>query len=256
MNELQVIHEQMLFGKQFKIYGTKEEPLFLAKDVAEWIEHSNTSKMISNIDEEEKVLLESSTITNGYSREENLVTKKWFLTENGLYEVLMLSRQPIAKQFKKQVKEILKSIRKHGAYMAEEVLKKAYEDPDFMIGLLTKLKEEKESRKLAEQKVIELQPKAEKFERVVDSNRLLTFEAVANMTVEHCLKTFGVKFELNRLTFPALLRDMGILSKERVYKGGAYKNTPRKGYQEFFAVKCTEWGDTNKSITRESNRAN
>mgnify|MGYP003401111636 CR=1 FL=1 len=45
----------------------------------------------------------------------------WFLTEDGLYEVLMQSRKPIAKEFKKQVKLILKEIRKHGMYAAEEL---------------------------------------------------------------------------------------------------------------------------------------
>ena len=45
----------------------------------------------------------------------------YFLTEEGLYEVLMQSRKPIAKEFKKQVKIILKDIRKHGMYAAEEL---------------------------------------------------------------------------------------------------------------------------------------
>ena len=52
---LQVIKEQEVLGKQFKIYGTFEEPLFLAQDVAEWIEHSKVSMMLKTIDEDEKV---------------------------------------------------------------------------------------------------------------------------------------------------------------------------------------------------------
>jgi prophage antirepressor-like protein len=44
--------------------------------------------------------------------------KMWFLTEDGLYEVLMQSRKPIAKEFKRQVKIILKDIRRHGLYAA------------------------------------------------------------------------------------------------------------------------------------------
>ena len=56
-NELMVIDERELLGKEFKIYGTVEEPLFLAKDVANWIEHSNPSKMVSSIDEDEKTTL-------------------------------------------------------------------------------------------------------------------------------------------------------------------------------------------------------
>lgn len=44
MNELKVLNEQEVLGKQFRVYGTAEEPLFLAKDVAEWIEHSKPSR--------------------------------------------------------------------------------------------------------------------------------------------------------------------------------------------------------------------
>jgi len=55
MNELQVIDERQLLGRQFRVYGTLDEPLFLAKDVAGWIEHSDVSTMLRNIDENEKV---------------------------------------------------------------------------------------------------------------------------------------------------------------------------------------------------------
>ncbi|MDK3181983.1 phage antirepressor KilAC domain-containing protein [Clostridioides difficile] len=114
MNNLQTIKEQELLGKEFKVYGTLENPLFLARDVAEWIDYSktsegyyNTSKMLMSIDEDEKV-----TITNS-----NSGGNKLFLTEDGLYEVLMQSRKQIAKQFKKEVKKMLKEIRKTGGYI-------------------------------------------------------------------------------------------------------------------------------------------
>ena len=97
--ELQVFNQQEVLGKNFTIYGTAQEPLFLAKDVAEWIDHSDTQKMISSIDEDEKLM--RTLFLSGQNRQ------AWFLTEDGLYEVLMQSRKPIAKQFKKQVKEIL-----------------------------------------------------------------------------------------------------------------------------------------------------
>ena len=50
-----VIEERELLGKQFRIYVTFEEPLFLVKDVAEWIEHSNSRKMLNTVNENEKV---------------------------------------------------------------------------------------------------------------------------------------------------------------------------------------------------------
>lgn len=56
MNQIEIINEQEVLGKQFKVYGTFENPLFLAKDVAEWIEHSRASEMLKSIDEEEKLM--------------------------------------------------------------------------------------------------------------------------------------------------------------------------------------------------------
>ena len=110
--QLEIINEQEVLGKNFKIYGTFENPLFLAKDVAEWIEHSNPRVMLKNVDEEEKVV--NIVYTLGGNQE------MWFLTEDGLYEVLMQSRKPIAKAFKKEVKKILKEIRKTGSYTVQQ----------------------------------------------------------------------------------------------------------------------------------------
>lgn len=113
-NELTVINEQEVLGKDFKVYGTFENPLFLAKDVAEWIEHSDVSTMLRKVDEEEKGT--NNVCTLGGKQ------KAWFLTEDGLYEVLMQSRKPIAKSFKKEVKKILKEIRKTGSYSIQPTL--------------------------------------------------------------------------------------------------------------------------------------
>lgn len=103
---LKVIDEREILGKNVKIYGTIDEPLFLAKDVANWIEHSDVSTMLRKIDEEEKVTNNVCTLGG--------VQKSWFLTEDGLYEVFMISRKPIAKDFKKQIKKVLKELRTTG----------------------------------------------------------------------------------------------------------------------------------------------
>lgn len=114
MNEIKVINKSMLLGKEIDVYGSVDEPLFLAKDVAEWIGHSDVSMMVKNVEEDEKVT--NNVCTLGGSQ------NAWFLTEDGLYEVLMQSRKPIAKQFKKGVKEILKTIRKTGSYSVSKPL--------------------------------------------------------------------------------------------------------------------------------------
>ena len=107
-NTIEIINRSTLLGHEIDVYGSVDEPLFLAKDVALWIEHSNARMMLASVDEDEKVV--RIAYTPGGNQE------TWFLTENGLYEVLMLSRKPIAKQFKKGVKEILRTIRKTGQY--------------------------------------------------------------------------------------------------------------------------------------------
>lgn len=112
--KLCVLTEQEVLGGQFTIYGTFDRPLFLAKDVAARIEHSNVSMMLSKVDEDEKQLIQIGTLNNAYSA--------WFLTEDGLYEVLMQSRKPIAKQFKKQIKKILKGLRKGEIQMSDNTL--------------------------------------------------------------------------------------------------------------------------------------
>ena len=79
--EIKVIDEREVLGKHFRVYGDIENPLFLAKDVAEWIEHSDRNKMLKAVDEDEKV--KNIIPTLGGNQE------MWLLTEDGLYEVLM-----------------------------------------------------------------------------------------------------------------------------------------------------------------------
>ena len=124
MRELIVIDERVVFEKKFRVYGDFENPLFLARDVAEWIEYDKekVGQMLNTIDNDEKM-----TSPIYYSGQ---VRNMWFVTEDGLYEVLMQSRKPIAKQWKKKVKEILKEIRKTGTYTrpltpAEQLLAQA-----------------------------------------------------------------------------------------------------------------------------------
>ena len=172
--ELQIITEQEVLGKHFTVYGTADEPLFLAKDVAEWIEHSKPSIMIDTVDEDEK--LRETIFTSGQNRE------VWFLTENGLYEVLMQSRKPLAKEFKKKVKEILKSIRKHGLYAIDDLLN----NPDMAIAALQKLKEERRLRLQAQEEIAqknqiiqELQPKASYYDLVLQNKSLVAISVIA-----------------------------------------------------------------------------
>ncbi|MBZ0928205.1 phage antirepressor KilAC domain-containing protein [Clostridioides difficile] len=208
MNNLQTIKEQELLGKEFRVYGTLEKPLFLAKDVAKWIEHSNVSTMLSNIEAEEKELIQIGTLNNAYSA--------WFLTEDGLYEVLMQSRKQIAKQFKKEVKKILKEIRKTGGYIHttndmsdDEIMARALQVAQKTI--------EKKNREIVEKdKVIKLQqPKVLFADAVSASNNSILVGELAKL-----IKQNGIDTGEKRLF--AWLRDNGYLIKR---KGEDY-NTP------------------------------
>jgi len=111
-----------ILDKRIRVFGTPEDPLFLARDVAEWIDYSKRpdgsyklDRMLQSVDEDEKTKIFYPAYNKGGVLQAN--TEYWFLTEDGLYEVLMQSRKPKAKEFKKEVKKILKSIRKTGGYV-------------------------------------------------------------------------------------------------------------------------------------------
>ena len=194
--KIQVFHKTTLLGKKLNVYGDAENPLFLARDVAEWLELTNVSDMISRIDE-----VERSKFNLGRQGE------SWFLTEDGLYEVLMQSRKPIDKQFKKGIKEILRSVRKHGAYMTQSTLEQALTSPDFLIQLAIKLKEEQTKSAMLEEKNLILEeqnrvaaPKVEYHDTVLMSADTYTTNQIAKelgisaVTLNRKLKSLGIQY--------------------------------------------------------------
>lgn len=94
-----------VLNTDFNMYGTIEKPLFLANDVAVMIDYSEdkVGQMLENVDDDEK--LTDTIYRSGQKRE------MWFVTENGLYELLMQSRKPLAKKFKSEIKILLRRIR-------------------------------------------------------------------------------------------------------------------------------------------------
>ena len=227
---LEVIHQQGLLGKEFKIYGDKDNPLFLAKDVAGWIEHTDLSRMVNLVDAEEK--LKRTLYVSGQNRE------MWFLTEYGLYEVLMQSRKPIAKQFKKEVKSILTSIRKNGLYATAETAEKILNDPSFLIKALQTLEEERKARKQAENVIEQQKPKVLFAESVESSENSILIGQLAKIITQN-----GYEIGQNRLF--KWLRDNKYLSSK-----GAYYNEPMQRYVErgLFEVKVTTCMNADGSV--------
>ena len=229
MQVMKIIDEREILGKQFRIYGDFENPLFLAKDVAEWIEYDTSSinKMLNNVDETEKV--RKNVPTPGGNQE------MWFLTEDGLYEVLMLSRKQIAKEFKKQIKEILKTIRKNGMYVTERLL----DNPDLAIQAFTKLKEEREKRKELEAKIEEQKPQV-LFANTVKSS----YTSILVGELAKILTQGGFKTGQNRLF--DLLRKNGFL----ISRQGTDYNMPTQKSMELglFEIKESTVNNPDGSI--------
>ena len=139
MNELQVFNFEQ---SQVRVIEQNGETWFVGKDVCDVLGYSNPSKaLIDHVDEEDK-LNNESLLSLGQRG-------GWLINESGLYSLILSSKLPTAKQFKRWITfEVLPSIRKHGAYMTEKTLEKALTNPDFLIQLAQQLKSEQEKTKL------------------------------------------------------------------------------------------------------------
>lgn len=184
MQILKVINQQQVLNQSFRVFGSLENPFFLAKDVADWIEHSDVSTMMRTVDEEEK--LTQTMFVSGQKRE------AWFLTEDGLYEVLMQSRKPIAKAFKKQVKKILRDLRLYGQYKVPRTYAEA----------LALAAEQQNLIESQSQIIGELKPKADYLDRVLKSKSLVTITQIA--------KDYG----LSGIALNKILHDLGVQYKQ------------------------------------------
>ncbi|MBR5090663.1 MAG: phage antirepressor KilAC domain-containing protein [Ruminiclostridium sp.] len=172
MNEITVFNNTE-FGsvRTIEVGG---EPYFVGKDVTDILGYSNArDALINHVDEDDK---NTVAIYDGNKGNPN----QTIINESGLYSLIMSSKLPKAKEFKRWVTaEVLPTIRKHGAYMTDETLHRALTEPDFLIQLATQLKEAKEQNKALEVKVSSLtvdkqimQPKADYFDELVDRNLL------------------------------------------------------------------------------------
>ena len=201
--EMQVIDKTEILDHEVITYGDLENPLFLAKDVANWIEHSDVSKMIRNVDDDEKVKNNNPTL--GGQQE------MWFLTEDGLYEVLMQSRKPIAKQFKKKVKKLLKDLRlsKSNPY--------------------ANMSKELQAILIVDQKQQELEKKILNIEDKMTVNYELAenLRSAINIRAVELLggKDSEAYRKLNKKLFAAFYRDI-----KRTFKVNSYKNLSVKNY--------------------------
>ena len=153
-------------------------PYFVGKDVAEILGYSNTRKaLLDQVDEEDKT--DGVTIRDSIGREQAPV----LINESGLYSLILSSKMPNARRFKRWVtSEILPTIRKHGVYATDELIA----NPDLAIAAFTALKEEREKNRLLEQttavqkqQIAEMKPKASYYDVVLNCKDLISTSTVA-----------------------------------------------------------------------------
>lgn len=209
------------------------EPWFVGKDVAAILGYGDTDQALrKHIDDEDKLTRRFDG--SGQNRQMTIIN------ESGLYSLVLSSKLPTAKKFKRWVtSEIIPSIRKHGAYMTPETLEKVLLSPDTLMQLAQNLKDEQEKRKALEAQ-IESQKPAVLFTGAVETSKTsILIGELAKM-----LKQNGVNIGQNRLF--EWLRRNGYLIK----RNGTDYNMPTQRSMDMglFEIKETTINNPDGSI--------
>lgn len=194
-------------NQQVRTIEIENEPYFVGKDVAEILEYKEAHKAITrHTDEDDRM---KYPITDSFGRTQ----QAYVINESGLYSLILSSKLPNAKKFKHWVtKEVLPTIRKHGAYLTDQ---KAYDithNPNSLADLLLQAGEQLKQKELIIQ---EMKPKALFADAVTASHTSILVGDLAKI-----LKQNGVDIGAKRLF--AWLRERGYLIKRK----GAEWNSP------------------------------
>lgn len=222
MTDLQIFN-----GPEFGAIRTIEkdgEPWFVGKDVATALGYNNPRDAFKkHIDEEDKGVAKCDTL--GGTQETTIIN------ESGLYSLVLSSKLPTAKKFKRWVtNEVIPSIRKHGAYMTPETLEKLLLSPDTLMQLAQNLKDEQEKRKELETKIEQDKPKVLFADAVASAKTSILIGELAKL-----LKQNGVDMGQNRLF--EWMRQNGYLIRRQ---GSDYNMpTQRSMEQGLFEIKET-----------------
>lgn len=242
MNELKIF-ESNEFGQIRTILDAQCEPWFVGKDVAEILEYKDTDGALrKHVDSEDKLTRQISG--SGQKR------KMYVINESGLYSLIFSSKMDKAKEFKRWVtSEVLPAIRKHGAYMSEEVIEKTLSDPDYLIRLATNLKEERAKRMLAEAEVTRNKPKVLFADTVAASQNSCLVGELAKLISQEALRSGRSDVKIGQNKLFAWLRNEGYLCKS-----GERKNQPRQQYidQGLFEIKKGSYVDSNGALINTS----
>ena len=201
------------------------EPWFVGKDVAAALGYERPTKAIlDHVDDEDK---DEVPIQDSIGRSQNTP----IINESGLYSLVLSSKLPTAKKFKRWVtSEVIPSIRKHGAYMTPDKLEEVLLKPDTLIQLAQNLKAEQEKRMALEVKMEEQKPKVLFAESVEAAKTSILIGELAKL-----LKQNGINIGQNRLF--EWLRNNGYLIRRQ----GSDYNMPTQRAMEMglFEIKET-----------------
>lgn len=204
-NSVQVFENQE-FG-QLRTVVIDNVPWMIGKDVAVALGYKDTKSAIADhVDMEDKQIIQRWQNAPFEIPNRGLTV----INESGVYSLILSSKLPKAKEFKRWVtSEVLPSIRKHGIYATEDIASRAIADPDWMINLLTNYKKEREERRRAEAEasrrltqIEEMKPKVQYCDRILQSPEAIAISVIA--------KDYGKSAQwLNKK-----LRDMGVQYKQ------------------------------------------
>lgn len=237
MDNLKVF-ENDEFG-QLSVIVKNNKEYIEAIEVATILGYSNPRDAVNRHCDEDGVVFSDVGVVTGIRKDNSeiiqVVTKK-FIDEGNLYRLIVKSKLHSAKKFEKWVmEEVLPSIRKHGAYMSEEVISKTLDNPDFIIEIATKLKYERQQRKLLEEKAKSLEatiiidkPYTNFGKTIATSSDAITIGQFAKV-----LNNNNINIGRNRLF--TILRDNGYLIKV-----GKDKNMPKQVYVKQGLFKVAE----------------
>ena len=198
-NEIKIFENEE-FGsvRTMEING---EPYFVGKDVAEILGYANTSKaLIDHVDDEDK--LNNETLSSLGQR------GGWLINESGLYSLILSSKLPTAKKFKRWVtSDVLPAIRKTGSYSIQNKPDSyTIEDP---AARARRWAEEYEEKKALEAKIEEQKPLVEYAEHIQASKDVIDMKSMAKLASKN-----GIKIGRNKLF--SFLRDRKILDRENI----------------------------------------
>ncbi|MDO5018744.1 MAG: phage antirepressor [Lagierella massiliensis] len=183
--------------KEIRTIVIDGEPWFVGKDIAENLGYSNTRKaIIDHVEVEDKK--DGVTIRDSIGREQTPT----FINESGLYSLILSSKLPQAKKFKKWVTgEVLPSIRKHGMYATDELL----DNPDLFILVLEELKRERQEKLILKQQNLEMRPKASYYDIVLSCKEAVAITVIAKdygwsaRKMNKKLHELGVQFKQGKI---------------------------------------------------------